>query len=49
MSTRKKSPKTTQHSLKGVARRVLDTELSQGHQGSDWRGELSPRHARVRR
>jgi len=42
MSTRKKTPKATQHSLKGVARRELVIELDKGHQSSDWSGELSP-------
>jgi DNA polymerase-1 len=42
MSTQKKTPKATQHSLKGVARRELGIELDKGHQSSDWSGELSP-------
>jgi len=42
MSTRKKTPKTTQHSLKGVARRELGIELEMKHQSSDWSGELTP-------
>lgn len=42
MSPQKKNPKpkVTPHSLQGVARRELGTELDKEHQSSDWGGEL---------
>jgi DNA polymerase-1 len=42
MSPKKKQPKATPHSLRGVARRELGLELDKEHQGSDWSGDLSP-------